>query len=127
MLEHTPAATVNRLIEAINSSDTEAALSLYEPPATLVPEPGKLAAGKEALRQALVGFTAMRPVLKGLRHQVVEAGDIALYCSEWTLKGIAPDGAEVEMYGKSADVLRRQADGSWLIAVDNPWGTGILG
>jgi ketosteroid isomerase-like protein len=31
------------------------------------------------------------------------------------------------MSGKSSDVLRKQANGTWKIVVDNPWGTGILG
>jgi ketosteroid isomerase-like protein len=30
------------------------------------------------------------------------------------------------MGGVSSDVLRRQHDGRWLIAVDNPWGATIL-
>lgn len=122
-----PAASVDQLVDAINSGNIEAALALYEPQATLVAAPGKLATGKDALRQALAGFVALKPVLRSLSHQVVEAGDIALYCSEWTLKGAAPDGTAVEMSGKSTDVLRRQADGSWLIAVDNPWGVALLG
>ncbi len=30
------------------------------------------------------------------------------------------------MSGESTDVLRRQPDGRWLIALDNPWGVQIL-
>ena len=41
-------------------------------------------------------------------------------------KGTGPNGMTVEMAGKSSDVLRRQPDGTWLIAVDNPWGTEVL-
>lgn len=29
-------------------------------------------------------------------------------------------------YEPTADVLRRQADGNWLFAIDNPWGTQLL-
>lgn len=28
--------------------------------------------------------------------------------------------------GESSDILRRQADGRWLIALDNPWGAQVL-
>jgi ketosteroid isomerase-like protein len=28
----------------------------------------------------------------------------------------------VKMGGRSADVLRRQGDGSWRVLIDDPWG-----
>jgi hypothetical protein len=31
------------------------------------------------------------------------------------------------MGGESSDILRRQSDGRWLIAIDNPWGAQVLG
>jgi len=34
-----------------------------------------------------------------------------------------PDGKPVTLAAKSADVLRRQADGTWRFVIDNPWGT----
>ena len=122
-----PIDTVNALIEAMNRGDVEAALALYEPGATLVVEPGRLATGTEALRKALEGFIGLKPTLKTEKRDVIEAGDVALYCSAWSLSGIAPDGAPVSMGGNSSDVLRRQADGRWRIAIDNPWGAAILG
>lgn len=122
-----PIDMVNALIEAMNQGDLEAALALYEPGATLVVEPGKLATGAAALRKALEGFIGLRPILKTEKRDVIEAGDVALYCSEWSLSGTAPNGTVVSMSGKSSDVLRRQADGRWRIVVDNPWGTAILG
>lgn len=122
-----PVDTVNELIEAMNRGDVEAAVALYEPHAILVAEPGKLATGTKAIRTALEGFMALRPTLRGDTHQCLEGGNLALFCSKWTLTGTGPDGKPVEMGGTSSDVLRRQADGSWLIVIDNPWGTALLG
>jgi hypothetical protein len=42
---------------------------------------------------------------------------------EWSFSGTGSDGNAVNMTGKSADVLRKQSDGSWLFVIDNPWGT----
>ena len=123
----TPLDTINRLAEAFSRQDVDAAASLYEPQAVLVAQPGQIAHGTAAIRAALGGFIALKPVLKTEAYQIVEAGDTALYCSKWTLTGTSPDGKPVQMGGLSSDVLRRQPDGRWLVAVDNPWGTGILG
>ena len=55
------------------------------------------------------------------------AGDLALSIVGWSLTGTGPDGKSVQMEGTTSDILRKQADGNWLFAIDNPWGAGILG
>lgn len=127
MTQPNPLDTVNNLTAAINRGDLDAALTLYEPDAVLVAQPGQIARGRAAIRAALAGFVSLKPTLRGQAQQIVEAGDIVLYCSRWTLIGSSPDGKKVEMGGFSSDVLRRQSDGKWLIAIDNPWGTSIVG
>lgn len=121
-----PVDTVTRFVEAMNRQDLETALNMYEPGATLIVEPGKAVNGTVELRQALAGMLELKPSLSTETYELVQAGDLALYCGRWLLTGTDPNGAVVEMRGSSSDVLRRQADGSWLIALDNPWGTGIL-
>ncbi|MFZ5877011.1 MAG: YybH family protein [Nitrospirota bacterium] len=127
MATYGPAETVSQLIDALNKGNLEAALALYEPQAVMVAEPGRVASGKAALRKALEGFVALRPTIRSVKQAVVESGDLAQYCGEWTLAGTDPAGKVVNMAGKSSDVLRRQKNGTWKIVVDNPWGTGILG
>jgi len=122
-----PLDTINRLTEAINRGDIEAALDLYEPDAVLVAQPGQIARGRASIRDALARFVSLKPTLRGQSQQLVDSGNIVLYCSRWTLTGTSPDGGKVEMAGVSSDILRRQSDGRWLILIDNPWGTSILG
>ena len=122
-----PIDTVNQLVDAINRGDLERAVAAYEPEAVLVAQPGQLARGTSALRSALAGFIALKPTLMSKAQEVIEAGDVAQYVSRWTLRGTDPAGKPVEMAGESADILRRQADGRWLIALDNPWGAKVLG
>jgi uncharacterized protein (TIGR02246 family) len=122
----TPIDTVNELSDAINRGDLEAALALYEPKAVLVAQPGQLARGSTELRAALGRFIGLKPELRSETQSVIEVDDIALYTGRWTLRGTDPSGQTTTMGGVSSDVLRRQRDGRWLIAVDNPWGAKIL-
>ena len=121
-----PANTVTQLVEAINRADLDVAVALYEKDAVLVAQPGRIARGTAQLREALAGFTALKATLRSEAQQVVEAGDVALYVGRWSLRGTDPTGQTVAMNGESADVLRRQEDGRWLIVLDNPWGAQIL-
>ena len=55
--------------------------------------------------------------------RVLEASDLALVIGVWSFTGTGQGGEPVKMASKSADVLRRQPDGSWRLVIDNPWGT----
>src|SRR5262252_2248919 len=121
-----PIDTVNELVQAINRADLERAVAAYESDAVLVVQPGRLVRGSAQLREALAGFTALGAVLRSEAQQLIEAGDLALYIGRWSLSGTDPAGNPVAMAGESTDVLRRQRDGRWLIALDNPWGAQIL-
>jgi len=56
----------------------------------------------------------------------VGGGDIGLVSNSWEMTGTAPDGSEATDAGLSADVVRRQPDGSWLVLIDQPRGTSAL-
>jgi uncharacterized protein (TIGR02246 family) len=123
---HTPAHTVAKLVDAINRADLDGAVALYEKDALLVAKPGLVARGAAEIRTALGGFIAMKVKLESKAEQVIETGDVALYVGRWSLRGTGPDGKPLTMGGESTDVLRRQQDGRWQVALDNPWGTQIL-
>lgn len=122
----TPVEAITNLIIAMKNGALDELLTLYEPGATFVPKPGVVVTGTASLREAFAGFLTLKPTLTIEKHEVVEAGDIAMCCSRWNLKGTDPDGKPVEMNGCGADVFRRQEDGSWLFVIDNPWGAGIV-
>ena len=50
------------------------------------------------------------------------AGDLALIHTPWTMH--MPNGSSSE--GATAEVVRRQADGTWKYIIDNPDGTALL-
>ncbi len=115
---------VNSLFaEALHAGDLDSLVALYEEAAILVPQPGQIATGKNEIRQALGGFIALKPTMKVEVYRVFQTGGIALTHSDWTLTGTAPDGSAVNMGGKSADVMRQQSDGTWLLIIDNPFGS----
>ncbi len=124
--DETPNATVERLIAALNQSDLEAAAALYEDNAIFVVEPGRTVVGRAAIKEALGAMLALKPRLSTAKYEIVQTGDTALYISDWSMTGTTPDGHPVNLGGLSADVLRKQPDGSWLVAVDNPHGSKIL-
>lgn len=107
---------------ALNAGDLDALLALYEPTATFTVEPGKVVSGTAAIREALTGFLALKPSISLKPRILGNAGDVALVSSAWVLEGTGPDGKPVALTGTSAEVVRRQADGTWKFVVDSPWG-----
>ena len=116
-----PDGVIRRFSALLNARDVDGALALYEPDAAFVSEPGRWVTGRDEIRAALERFAALEPELKGQIESVLEAGGVALVVNRWSLRGRGPDGP-VKMGGRSADVLRRQGDGSWRVLIDDPWG-----
>ncbi|MEP7213550.1 MAG: nuclear transport factor 2 family protein [Acidobacteriota bacterium] len=102
-------------------------LTLYEDNAVILPAPGQIAEGKAAIREVLQGFLALNGGFQIDEPVVAQSGDVALIMSKWTLKGTSGDGEAVQIEGQTSDVVRRQADGSWLFVIDNPFGAQFLG
>src|SRR5438045_2427458 len=99
MTAKTP-ADIDRLFgEAVTRGDVEAALACYEEGASLVPQPGQVVSGAAALREAVGGLVARKGPLDIRVEEVVEAGELALLRSRWTLRGTGPDGQPLEMAG----------------------------
>jgi uncharacterized protein (TIGR02246 family) len=119
-----PEDTIRRFSSLLAEGDLDALVDLYEPDAAFAPQPGQTVSGREAIREALRPFLALEPRMTGEVEQVLTAGETALVANRWTLSGTQPDGSPVELAGVSADVLRRRPDGSWGIAIDDPWGGG---
>jgi ketosteroid isomerase-like protein len=59
-------------------------------------------------------------------HRLLEdtfnAGDLAYLSNTWSLNGTGPDGNPVTLGATTAEVARRQTDGTWRYVIDNAWG-----
>jgi ketosteroid isomerase-like protein len=97
-------------------------MALYESTAKLIPQPGGPAVTEQAIRDALQGFLALKPILKVETESVVKTEDIALLRSKWTLTGTGGDGKSVTMSHRGAEVIRRQPNGTWRLIIDHPFG-----
>jgi uncharacterized protein (TIGR02246 family) len=106
---------------AFNARNLDALLALYEDEAALTPQPGVVAAGHTAIREALGGFLGLNGPIAMTTRTIIPAGDLALLHAEWTLNGIGPDGAPLTLAARSSEVVRRQADGTWRYIIDNPY------
>ena len=121
----TPTDVIEAFARCLNNGDLEGALALYEPEAVFQASPdAPPIRGRDAIREALTGFIAMRGTIVGEIVKVHETDGVALVANRWQLRATQRDGMALELGGTSADVLRRRPDGSWGILVDDPWGTG---
>jgi ketosteroid isomerase-like protein len=119
----TPGEVLNAVTEGINTGNLDSLMTLYEADACFASQPGQLAKNPESVRQSLRNFIDLKGKLDLKVKRVLQASDLALVTSEWSFSGTGPEGNPVNMAAKSADVLRRQADGTWRFVIDNPWGT----
>jgi ketosteroid isomerase-like protein len=95
-----------------NAGDVDGLVALYEPEAVLALPTGEVARGVEAIRGAYAELLAGRPSFTaGPQHPALVAGELALTSTRLL------DG------GATAEVARRQPDGTWLWVVDQP---GVL-
>jgi len=112
--------------EAFNSGNIGDLLALYEPNAVLVPRPGQIVEGLEAIRVALQELLALKGYMRSENQYALVNGDIALLRAKVHLIGKGPDGSQIEINNNTAEVVRRQRDGSWLYILDHPYGADPL-
>lgn len=117
----TPEEVNPQLIDALNRRDLEGALALYEADAAFETDEGTIV-GIDAIRPVMEAFIATKPQLTMEPKEIIRTGDIAVTRGTWKLVGTGPDGSALEMGGRSIEVVRKQADGTWRFAIDSPNG-----
>ena len=117
-----PNELLDRWSQAFNDGDLEELLSLYERDAVFFPEPGNRCEGIEQIRASVEAWLAMNSKIEMEGIHLVEYGNLALSKSRWSLSAISPEGEAIALNGIGTEVLRKQADGSWLFAIDDPFG-----
>ena len=88
-----------RFVESFNAGDIDALMTLYEPNAAIIPQPGQLVAGADGVRGVLTQFLALKGTITIDTRTVAQAGELALLHSDWALKGTGPEGQPIELSG----------------------------
>jgi uncharacterized protein (TIGR02246 family) len=101
--------------EAMREGDTEAVLRLYEPDAAFANPAGRVRIGHADLREEFALSAAARSDFRVTVTKIIQTGDLALLHSEWSVT--RPRAAS----GHALEVLRRQADGRWLLSIGDPF------
>lgn len=119
----TPAALMATFARRARAGDAVGLVALYEQGAVFEPTIGATLRGTDQISSALAELAALHPTIEYVGEpDVVIVDDIALVSNSWTMTAALPDGSVLREGGVSADVLRRQPDGTWRVLIDQPRG-----
>ena len=110
----------DRFMRATNEKDVDGLLALYDTAGVAVQLDGSEAVGEPAMRAMLDGLTTAIRHIDGTTRKLFVSGDIALSSADWTAEIVLPDGSTVTQGGTTAEVSRRQPDGTWRVVIDDP-------
>lgn len=124
MSASSPEQVTEEFIRYFNAGDLDGLVrSLYEDGIAITPTPGAPAVtGRAAAREAIKGFLDLGGKMVVEASAILQNGDIALSHVRWRLDIPGKDS----IGGVTAEVLRRQPDGTWRYAIDNPFGSSYL-
>ncbi|AWW35702.1 MULTISPECIES: YybH family protein [Streptomyces] len=110
-------------VAAFNSGDAESVDSHYTDAGIIVWEKGNPVSGEQRHAAIKEFLSLTEPHIETDVREAYVTGDTALLVVDWTMEINAESGEGREsLRGVGLDVLRKQANGSWLYAVDDPFG-----
>ena len=111
-------ADIHALVQnAFNAGDADALVALYERDAVMATPEGDTVRGHDAIREQWAGFIAMGGTIRLDTQHAIEIGDVALLRNDWHFVGQG-----MEFSSRTAEIVRRQPDGTWLYVIDHPYG-----
>lgn len=94
-------------LERASAGDVDGVVALYEPTAVLESPVGKASTGIAAIRKVYEALLADKPQFSGDVRPALHNGDLALTSTRF-------------QGGATAEIARRQDDGTWLWIIDQP-------
>ena len=105
---------------AFRAGDVGSLVDLYEADAAQVQPDGTIVTGHDKLAASFTGMLQAGMTMQGDPQKAVIVGDIALTSTHYQYSTDAPDGSRTVTHVATAEVSRRQADGSWRLVIDSP-------
>lgn len=102
---------------AFQTHDVAALVNLYEDGAVQIQQDGVAITGPDALADVFTDLLASGLTMQGDPQQAIVVGDLALTSTHYTF---GADGSEGVRTVATAEVSRRQPDGSWRVVIDVP-------
>ena len=119
MPAYSPAEIHELFRVAFNLGDVDAISALYEPDAILVLN-ATVVTGREEIKKAYAEILLRRGRMTLETRAVIESPQgLAMLHGSWVVNPATE--AEPVTRGLSTEVVRRQADGTWLFVIDNPY------
>ncbi len=116
-----PAELGELFVSRFATGDLPGLAALFEPGALMLTSYGT-ATGTDGVREALKGYIDSGARLRYLKAISFESGDVALIQNEWTMQL----AGGMELSGVTAEVARRQPDGTWKYLISSPDGAALL-
>lgn len=107
---------------AFNTHDIDNLMALYEENAVLRIDTEKTFTGRVAIASELRKLLLLPGKMLSHNSFCIEHGDIALLRADHSI--VNTDGVTI-LSGSSAEVVRRQADGTWLYIIDHAMGATL--
>jgi uncharacterized protein (TIGR02246 family) len=128
-MEHELKDFIKKCDLAIKQEDFDTLINYYTEDAILVVKPGMIARGREEIKNAFIA------IAKYFNHSLVptqgemiilEADDTALVISQSLLDADKNEN-EYSMDRRATYVFKKGSKGEWLCAIDNSYGTDLIG
>ncbi len=108
------------MVAAGNAHDIDAWLAFIADDARMLPPGAPPVVGKDAIRDLVNAFMSAGVVVTHNLEDVVvsKGGDLAYVSYSYELTFTGPEGTPVTETGKDISIYKKDADGSWKLAID---------
>ena len=127
-MEHVIKEVIKKCDLAIKQEDFDTLMNYYTDDAILVVKPGMIARGKDEIKKAFIAIANYfnNSIVPTQGEMIIlEAGDTALVISQTLLEADNKKDSEYSMERKATYVFKKNAQGEWLCAIDNSYGTDL--